>query len=165
MGEQAAALAYTGKWHTTYSAALHLLGGVGVVKLLSPSERMLGMIGTLPGALDLDNEEAAFAHGRPLDGVLDWLYQSPLPMRADGGTRRCIIRIYTWTPDDEASIGVDPSWITIGSGQSPNAAWAKAARWLRRQIESAAKGYVSRELITTAVEFVFWTSAYRTDYL
>jgi hypothetical protein len=60
---------------------------------------------------------------------------------------------------------VDPSWITIGSGQSPNAAWAKAARWLRRQIESAAKGYVSRELITTAIEFVFWTAAYRADYL
>ena len=155
---------YVLKWHNVYDASHKLLQQISRPRETSISDRALLIQSRVKGCKDIDNEEAAYEHGETMDTVLDW-FRASLPLRTEGGTRRCILRIHTWEIDEEGQIGYNPKWLTIGGGQTGHATVRKAARWCREYIESIDKGYVSREVLVTAVEIVFWTSAYRTDYL
>lgn len=160
----ASPIKYVRKWHFVLDRAGFLLTKVGVVKETSLSPRALLLQARVPGCENIDNEESAYEYGETMEVVLDWLL-TEMPRRNEGGTRRCVLRLHTWEVDDESSIGFNPKWLSIGGGQTAHATIAKSRRWARKYIESIDDGFVSRRVVVTAVEFVFWTSAYRTDYL
>lgn len=155
---------YVRKWHAVRDGVGAFLSNVGPIRETSISPRALLLQARIPGCNDIDNEEKAYEYGESMEVVLDWL-QAELPRRDDGGTRRCVLRLHTWEVDEESQLGFNPKWLSIGGGMTAHATIAKARRWARKYIESIDEGFVSRRVVVTAVEFVFWTAAYRTDYL
>ncbi len=76
-----------------------------------------------------------------------------------------MIRLYSWVVDKDNPIAHSPQWIIAGHGMSGLSASSALHRYVHSYAMAVSRGIESRRLIVTAMDFVFWTAAYETDYV
>lgn len=110
---------------------------------------------------DIDDNEEAYERGR---GIED-LEVPPGPRQDEGGRRRVLIRIYSWTVDEVAGSVYEPMWITLGVGSTARQASDHFARKVRAYSFALERGIESRKLIATAMEVTWWTARESSSYV
>lgn len=150
---------YVGRWHAVDEWAADVLGAADEVEVSQPNPRVAKRRAVI--VRDIDDNEEAYDRGAPLES-----FDLPAgPTQEEGGRRRVIVRVYTWTVDEVAGSVYEPQWITIGFGRTARMASDHAARYVRRYAFALNHGVASRRLLFTATEVTWWTAKETTDYV
>jgi hypothetical protein len=152
---------YVIKWHAVNDWAIESLGDLDISVAPSRDRRVEAIRGSR--VRDLLDDEEAYSAGIPLESLDEQFPRGP--SRAVGGTRRVMIRLFTWIPDRTGQIAYSPQWIIAGHGFSAHSASASIARYIRSYALAVSRGIESRRLIVTAMDVVWWTANEKTDYV